>query len=582
MADLFSVSGPNATVTWEAEPATRGTYTLLSTCVITLTLCVWSSVHLNLPGNNRDCCSKFSRRLGWIICGLLAPEYLILTAWSQRQTAKRIFKEIEVIFPNSCIGKDDPEHQVLPRQHPWTMTHSFWAVMGGIAVDVGNSETFVSRRCTLTAEGISLLLKHEPQLLPDISVEEVKDKSKGGAFSKFRACIQATWFCLSCIARISENLPISMLELNTFAHALCTVIVYVIWWRKPLDIDQPLLINDNRIRPLLAYMWMSSSTSCISKPKNTGNYSYTVGQDPEFEALLDDPASPASADPVRDVPIHTRTEPTTATKPGVVKVTATQNHPSTGFRVNKSSTRWVVHETYSPGDGGKVYSNTYRNAAVFDLTPSDVQRWELAREAMDRYRLEKPDTDLDLVNIRSIPEHMSYGEHPTAATGFWAFLGFAFVAAGYGGMHALAWNAQFPSSREQLLWRISALAIASPAVLSMVAVALWWLPLWFYVKVRLCLAKFSLVSRPEQHFQPKMLNVKENLVPKSNPRLEIALLPILKTLGFLAQVTMLVAFICVYLPARGFLVYESFRAVFYLPPKAYKATSWPQYLPHIT
>lgn len=95
MASLFSVHGSNTTTKWETEPATRGTFDLLSTYIITLSLCVWSSVHLNLPGNDQDYWAKFSRRASCIIGALVAPEYLILTAWSQRQMAKEIFKEVK-------------------------------------------------------------------------------------------------------------------------------------------------------------------------------------------------------------------------------------------------------------------------------------------------------------------------------------------------------------------------------------------------------------------------------------------------------------------------------------------------------
>ena len=98
MADLFNVPGSNDTVEWAAEPATRGTFTLLSTCIITLTLCVWSSVHLNLLGNDRSFGAKFLRRLRWIASALLIPELLILTAWSQRKMAKRILKRAEDTF----------------------------------------------------------------------------------------------------------------------------------------------------------------------------------------------------------------------------------------------------------------------------------------------------------------------------------------------------------------------------------------------------------------------------------------------------------------------------------------------------
>jgi hypothetical protein len=90
------------------------------------------------------------------------------------------------------------------------MVHSFWAIMGGIAMDPSSSDPFIplSQRATLTANGILFLLEHEPQLLPDISEEEVKDKSKGGSLTKSAACIQASWFCLGpkCVSKSSESL----------------------------------------------------------------------------------------------------------------------------------------------------------------------------------------------------------------------------------------------------------------------------------------------------------------------------------------------------------------------------------------
>jgi hypothetical protein len=91
----------------------------------------------------------------------------------------------------------------------------------------------------------------------------------------------------------------------------------------------------------------------------------------------------------------------------------------------------------------------------------------------------------------------------------------------YRGLHALAWNALFPSPLEQTLWRISALVIASPAAISMPAVASLWLLTWFYDKVRLYLAKFNLISRPKQQSQPQTANVKENLSPQNNTSSEV-------------------------------------------------------------
>jgi len=160
-------------------------------------------------------------------------------------------------------------------------------------MDLAGSDPFIprSQRSTLTANGISFLLKHEPQLLPDISEKELKDKSKAGSLTKFVACIQATWFCLSCITRISQKLPVSMLEINTFAHALCTVVAYILWWRKRFDIEQPFVIREDRMTPLLAYMWMASVISSLPQPHDDETTSYRVGTDTEFGAIIDDKTS---------------------------------------------------------------------------------------------------------------------------------------------------------------------------------------------------------------------------------------------------------------------------------------------------
>ena len=482
------------------------------------------------------------------------------------------------------------------------MVHSFWAIMGGIAMDPGGPDPFIplSQRATLTANGILFLLEHEPQLLPDISEEEVKDKSKGGSLTKSAACIQASWFCLSCIARISQKLPLSLLELNTFAHALCTVIVYVLWWRKPLDIEQPLLVHEDRMRPLLAYMWMASKTSCIPRPASEDRTTITVGQDPEFEAIIDDKASgraaatlsevshaPQTASTSNSPPVHNPStgSPSTTTPP-TVTVTTTQELPGTSFRVNGKSTRWKVVVTTCSGvdEYAEVHSSIHYEPAVFNLTPVDVRRWKLAREAIDKYNLKKPTTNLGLVTIESIPEFTAMTDPVERIWPvIWPYLGLFLVAACYGALHALAWNAKFPTHLELKLWRASALIIASPAVLYM-----------FLIILR---ALFEYVLLLQAHFQPNLKPVPKEKSPLSapatnpqsspeNPPRSKMCLKILRvityTLGYFALGLGFGAPIILNLPARGYLVYESFRTVFFLPPETYRATRWTQYFPHIT
>ncbi|KAJ7057623.1 hypothetical protein C8F01DRAFT_966336, partial [Mycena amicta] len=69
---------------WVDEPNTRGTYNLVSSCVFTLGLCVWTAIHLNIPEQSpRAGARQFMRKMIWLTVGLLAPEVVTFVAWNQ-------------------------------------------------------------------------------------------------------------------------------------------------------------------------------------------------------------------------------------------------------------------------------------------------------------------------------------------------------------------------------------------------------------------------------------------------------------------------------------------------------------------
>ena len=71
---------------------------------------------------------------------------------------------------------------------------------------------------------------------PSIKEKEISDKSKGDYFSKGVVIIQTGWFIAQCIARGAKRLAITELEVVTLAFSMITMIVYGLWWRKPLDV----------------------------------------------------------------------------------------------------------------------------------------------------------------------------------------------------------------------------------------------------------------------------------------------------------------------------------------------------------
>ena len=113
------------------------------------------------------------------------------------------------------------------------------------------------KRMTLTWAGIRLLMRREPHL-PQLCLEQIEDKAKANGLAKSFVWTRAIWFCLQCVTRIIQGLSISILELNVFCHALCALLIYILWWHKPLDIGEPTLIQGENIEEIFALMCMTS------------------------------------------------------------------------------------------------------------------------------------------------------------------------------------------------------------------------------------------------------------------------------------------------------------------------------------
>lgn len=78
--------------------------------------------------------------------------------------------------------------------------------------------------------------------LPDITRDEVWDKSKADVFAKGLAILQGAWIIIGSIARAAQHLPMSPLELFTLAFVVSTVMSYFFWWRKPQNVSTPTIL----------------------------------------------------------------------------------------------------------------------------------------------------------------------------------------------------------------------------------------------------------------------------------------------------------------------------------------------------
>lgn len=94
-------------------------------------------------------------------------------------------------------------------------------------------------RATLRPDELLRFVREGSVDVPVIIEADIKDRSKGDALSKGIAILQLAWFVLQLVARYAQNLPITLLEIDTLAVAALTCITYGFWWKKPKDVGRP-------------------------------------------------------------------------------------------------------------------------------------------------------------------------------------------------------------------------------------------------------------------------------------------------------------------------------------------------------
>ncbi|KAL9065499.1 MAG: hypothetical protein Q9161_008204 [Pseudevernia consocians] len=82
---------------------------------------------------------------------------------------------------------------------------------------------------------------------PELSIADLEDRSKGDIFVKGAAILQISWLVIQIIARASEGLAITLLEVTTLAFAACAITTYILLWHKPQDVMTPTYINATNI-----------------------------------------------------------------------------------------------------------------------------------------------------------------------------------------------------------------------------------------------------------------------------------------------------------------------------------------------
>jgi len=115
----------------------------------------------------------------------------------------------------------------------WTIKHGFYAEMGGYRVTDGSTGQKYCFR------GLQLAWLHKQKLIsiPEISTQDMDDRSDADALAKFMVCVHSGWFLISSCARFQQHLHLTTLELDLLPYVVLTWVFYLFWWSKPLQLS---------------------------------------------------------------------------------------------------------------------------------------------------------------------------------------------------------------------------------------------------------------------------------------------------------------------------------------------------------
>ena len=546
-APLPQTNNTNTTEGWVSDPNGRGTFSIISSCILTLSLCVWSAIHLNVPRHGETEVQAWLKTTKWVILGILAPELVTWVAWRQYASARKLQRLVEEHFKESnpvrkYEGQSDLES--ASTLSDWTLVHSFYAGMGGFAFTLDESLPFASNhpRLTITPRGMALLAQCGH--LPDITKEEILDKSKADNLSKFISCLQAIWMLIQILGRVATNLPVTQLEVNTVAHILCAFLIYILWWHKPKLIAEPTKLNE--LQDICTYMYMSSK---ISGWKSTRpGLLMNSWHDPEMSILAY--VEPSTSDPHPPLPPADRDlEDVTLTS----TIHEFQRPATRGYFKPRPPTT-ATTATLNIEDQKKMITKRLRSSST-----GQTARWTLAADAMQKYLAIGSRVTSHRKSLLGAPWLEPQTEElVTDCAGNWPaaglfrgvnglFIGVVlwFASMAYGAVHLAAWNQYFPTPQELFLWRFSALCITGSGLV------------------------WSLINMMARMF-PAINAFWDGVVAFRTHRLNYVWIGTLCGICGLA-----------YCFSRVFLVFEAFVSLRKLPSGAFETPDWTQVVPHL-
>lgn len=107
-------------------------------------------------------------------------------------------------------------------------------------------------------------------------VEEINDRSKSDILIEALVPIQVFWFIVQCIARASQSLHVTKIEILSIAYITTNLWMYAVFWDKPRNTTQPIRIPRTMQPPQRGFFrpkyakegWLRTTSALIFASQN--------------------------------------------------------------------------------------------------------------------------------------------------------------------------------------------------------------------------------------------------------------------------------------------------------------------------
>lgn len=453
--------------------------------------------------------------------------------------------------------------------------------MGGFVFDNSRnpkSHSFDGRKqVTIPRNILEWLAENEPDVIPDISSRHIANKSKANGLAKLLVCVQAGYFGLQTVARLVQGLTVTLLELNVFAHVVCTLLTYAFWWNKPLDIEEPTAIytDDPKIASICAALWCRSSVSFdtpLVVRREQPTTELMLGVSVRIEQLI--------LSPRRAQELWTQCFDSTSAAPhqGIRYFSNRGYMPENGYLrvlVDRTDYGNLENRILIELGGALVKSELEKldidfhggclgpNDQIYAAFKEDHLRCYLCahRHPTGLYFL-GPDSPVWISlkpRIRNWPGINGLFE-PFKHIGL-----FTAASVLYGGWHLTAWNGPFRTAVEGILWKVSAVGVSVSVILEQALYAL--------------LESHNCFKYRATNMDPKPLGGLRKLLEPSEP-FKNSIIVLWAVLDFLVPIILWLN-LCLLIFSRAYLVVESCISLAFVPDGAFTIPQWSFYIPHI-